>query len=129
MIRILILDDDKGRHAVFARRFLNHNVTHVENIDSFLKALEGEPFHYIFLDHDLNDHGTQSVYEDHYGSVHEFTGVDAAKAVAALPASRTPHTVVVHSWNVPGAQAIAATLRDTGHDYQVIIEPFNPNAT
>lgn len=36
--------------------------------------------------------------------------------------SRVPERVTIHSWNPPGAQRMAALLRDAGH--QVLVKPY-----
>ena len=117
-MRILFLDDDKVRHDAFAKQFAHDDRVHVTNYADFEIALAGDKFDGIFLDHDLNDFGRNSVISDGgmYGSHYDYelTGVDAARLIVRLPAEKIPGTVVVHSWNPGGADNIANILRDAG---------------
>lgn len=99
-MRFLVLDDEQYRHDEFERRFRGHDVVHARTVAEAIGALSGERFDQVCLDHDLgDDHGT---------------GQDVADHIAAMPRDRSPRTVVVHSFNPPGARRMLATLKETG---------------
>lgn len=104
MIRILILDDDLGRHAQFRDRLNSHGIvgTHVETADECIKQLQKNgPWDVCFLDHDL---GGQTFVHSGVG-----TGYEVASWIAANP-KKCPRNVIVHSFNPSGAQNMLHVL-------------------
>ena len=124
-MRVLILDDDEARHARFAKWFAGYDVHHVYTISEFEKKITGGKFDAVFLDHDLNDYGKNSVVYNGYTTV-ELTGFEAAKTLTFLPQELRPTQVFVHSWNPDGAKMMVDLLESTG--FNVIRWVFDPKA-
>lgn len=109
-LKVLFLDDDPFRHDN-AKGWLESivsgahlDLTHVRNVEEFVKAFLKEDFDLICLDHDLQDF--------HYkGEVDEQTGREAARAIVS---EGFDGGVIVHSWNPDGADAILQILKDGG---------------
>jgi hypothetical protein len=118
MTRLLFLDDDQGRHAIFARRakkLLANRSHQVWQTSSPVKAIEiarregmaGQPLDAIFLDRDLGQ---------------SQTGESVARALIDFPTRLRPRRVVVHSRNFFRAPVMVRELRKAG--YKVIRAPF-----
>jgi hypothetical protein len=105
MHRFLFLDDDNQRHMTFTKRYWDNERVHVNTFERFCDAINGPKFDVIFLDHDLNDFGENSIENGTYGT-RELTGYDCC----------------IHSWNTPGATRMAAYLKDFG--FSVVVDPF-----
>jgi CheY-like chemotaxis protein len=128
-LRILVLDDDDGRHTSFKKWLSEYDdleVVHVTNSHGATSALSnGDQFDIVFLDHDLNDFDYSSTVNNGYGWV-EATGADVARFIATvLNVEKRPKMAVVHSWNPPGAEMMCNILRDA--DIKVKRWTFNPN--
>lgn len=105
-MRVLILDDEKYRHEVFAAEYdAEHAVYHAYTYEEFVSLLDSD-YDVIFLDHDLGS---------------EATGVDAAKAL--VDSGRKPRMVIIHSLNPSGASKIRAHLTD--NNYKCALAPFS----
>lgn len=103
-MRILFLDDDEMRHDKFGSESVSHDITHVRTVEQAIKAFEKEPFDLICLDHDLGGM--------HYvPSEDPTTGYHVAAHIAA---KGTNAEVIVHSYNVIGAQRMVNKLKDAG---------------
>lgn len=107
--KILILDDDQGRHDGFTKIFPQDQVTHALDYDQFRDALPLGPFDLVCLDHDLG--GTA----DPDGNVVlRKSGMDAAQALVDLPPQLRPKQVLVHSHNTSASPKMVQVLRDAG---------------
>jgi len=102
-MKLLFLDDDKLRHKLFLRKFLEHEVVAVYTAADAITVLEQQAFDAVFLDHDL---GGKTMVDSHGG---EPTGFTVAKWLTANP-HRMPPRVFVHSYNPVGAQNIKAII-------------------
>jgi hypothetical protein len=121
MHRFLFLDDDNQRHMTFTKRYWDNERVHVNTFERFCDAINGPKFDVIFLDHDLNDFGENSIENGTYGT-RELTGYDCCVMLAKLPDDKRPNLVIIHSWNTPGATRMAAYLKDFG--FSVVVDPF-----
>lgn len=98
-MKILVLEDDTSRLSYFMENFYKHDLTLIENADSAIEYLSNQEFDCIFLDHDL-------------GEGNGF-GADVASYLYSHPENPNNNvTIVIHTWNVPGAKAIKAKLPD-----------------
>ena len=120
MPRTLILDDDPERHKAFEKALKDHDRVHVDNYFDAVQQLAGAPFDYVYLDHDLGDHNDKSKVQGTYGG-YEMTGNDVVDWMVDNMQQR-PGTVVVHSWNFPGATRMMQKLQDAG--FKAIRAPF-----
>lgn len=102
-MKILILDDDKGRHVLFNKNFSHHDITNVYTAQEAIAALAADMFDAVFLDHDL---GGQTFVSSEGP---EETGNTVAKWLVKHP-DRKPKHIHVHSLNPDGAQNIANKL-------------------
>jgi hypothetical protein len=110
-MKILILDDDDGRHKIFAKLLRGHEVTHARRYSDFYKSVSNGPSKLVYLDYDLHiANGSPSMYKTKSGAYKPFTGLDAAKLLAAVPKKQRPDFVIVHSMNESGAKKIMAVL-------------------
>ena len=106
--RMLFLDDEDWRHKLADERYASRfDVTHARTVNQFRRDLEFGEFQAVSLDHDL-------------GTV--LTGMSAARDLCALSSGKRPNVVIVHSWNVPAADAMVVELERSG--YRVIRKPF-----
>ncbi len=122
LMRILILDDSKQRHKVFAQNLIgNELVKHCYTYDEFCDTLMAyEKFDVIYFDHDLNFEEHKSV--DKYGN--ELTGYHAALVLSELP-EKYPDKVIIHSFNSVGAKNIEQALKI--FDIRCVKVPFSVN--
>jgi CheY-like chemotaxis protein len=116
-MKILILDDEQGRHDWFRMVLVDqdgHEVLHAKNSLEFKELFTSHsPFDMIFFDHDLGEE-----IHDMYGKM-EITGENVARWMTKQPQEMWPETCIVHSWNIVGAQRIFNTLRDVGLNVRV----------
>jgi CheY-like chemotaxis protein len=117
MKRILILDDDENRHAVFRERLSPCFRVHVFTAQEAIRQLETSPiFDIVSLDHDL---GIQQ-----RDGVDPGTGMDVAEFINLhLPRDKHPKLVFIHSWNKPAANEMANLIREVG--ITVIVKEFS----
>jgi CheY-like chemotaxis protein len=104
-MRILVLDDEPARHALFRQVFRGHEVaeaTTAEHAVNFLRI--AVTYDIVSLDHDLGPSP---------GS-----GLDVARRIAGMPENIRPRQVLVHSANPVGAQAMLDTLLRAGVNAQ-----------
>jgi CheY-like chemotaxis protein len=110
-MKILILDDDDGRHKIFAKLLRGHEVVHARKYSEFYKSVSNGPSRLVYLDYDLDiANGSPSRYKTKSGVTKAFTGLDAARLLAAMPKKQRPHFVIVHSMNESGAKKIMDVL-------------------
>jgi CheY-like chemotaxis protein len=102
-MKILILDDDKGRHTLFNRNFIGHTITNVETAADAISALRITLYDAVFLDHDLGGH----TFVESNGP--EETGYTVAKWMVENP-DRKPKIIYIHSFNPTGAANIQSIL-------------------
>lgn len=106
-MRILVLDDEPARHELFKAAWGKHDITHAWTADEAEKALDGNRFNLVTLDHDL-------------GPASRGNGLRVARHIAQMPEDRQPYKVLVHSANPVGAQAMIDALLRTSIDVQRI---------
>lgn len=111
MSKILILDDDQGRHTQFKRNMIGHVLTHVETVDGCILALETEEYDYVCLDHDLG--GKQMVMSGR-GTGYEVAQWMAKTTINEEWKHRMPLQVFVHSLNPAGRKNIVGELKSAG---------------
>lgn len=125
-MRVLILDDDPKRHAVFASHFAGHDVTHTTKFSDFCTAMQGPQFDLVHLDHDLADFCKDNIDHDGMYGSREWTGLDAAWFITCeVPPERQPIRAVIHSWNPAGALRMRQMLQERS-SIPVTYEPFQP---
>lgn len=107
-MRYLILDDEDHRHQLF-ETVLGQGCVHAYRFKEFQSALAAcTPQTCILLDHDLDL--LMDSDQDENGV--DFTGLDAARLVVALPIHARPRLVLVHSLNDEGAEEMVRVLRE-----------------
>lgn len=122
-MKILFLDDDPDRHTRVAAALAKHTLTPVCKATEAFKALQGDKFDIVFLDHDLGDFEVPETTFAGYGRV-SLSGADVAIAVADLPKEKHPDLVVIHSANPDGAKSIASLLNSRAPSIPVILAPI-----
>jgi len=107
--RVLILDDDPGRHDAFNLMLPDAQVFHTYTAGQAIRALKKNPtFDVVFLDHDLPKS------QELVGVRDPGDGLQVATFIAdQLDPSRIPHQIVIHSWNKAGSRAMARALKKT----------------
>lgn len=114
MERVLILDDDKGRHDKFKRKLIGNEVCHCYTADEAIEALKNnEPYDYIFLDHDLSTE---------FEKPGKGTGYEVANWIANHPQKTAKKRIMIHSLNNIGAAAMMKRLGDV--DIRASYIPF-----
>ena len=115
MARILILDDDANRHEQFAKKYIGEELVHVTVAAEAINYLQyGNPFDYIFLDHDLG--GMQMVESG------EKTGYEVAEWLSNNPEYKPHMSVILHSLNPVGRKNMCNVLKKA--NIHVIESPF-----
>jgi len=99
--RILVLDDDKGRHRAFQHALIGTIMEHVYTAEEAIRMLESHPWDIFFCDHDLGD---KVMVASGKG-----TGYEVAEWLRDNP-HRMPKQIIVHSFNPVGAQNIKNVL-------------------
>ena len=114
MPRVLVLDDDDARHAVFDQILPDCSVLHVYTAQQACKVMfDSEPFDLACLDHDLGmfDHRPDNCLVP-YADVG--TGTDVAEFIATiLPSRKYPRKIIIHSWNPVGVRRMLQALWPT----------------
>jgi len=123
-MRILIVDDMDERHDAFAAALASlegAEVVHARTYAESIQCLDGPGFDLIFLDHDL---GNECVVQGEFAGK-PLTGLDIATHITLyLRKPQWPSSVIVHSMNPIGAEAIVTHLR--GFGIQAQRWAFNP---
>lgn len=96
-MRVLILDDEPARHALLGMKWAAHTVVQAWTASEAIRALNGEVFDVVSLDHDL-------------GPASRGDGDRVARYITTMPPARRPAIALVHSSNPVGAKAMAQTL-------------------
>jgi CheY-like chemotaxis protein len=103
-MKVLFLDDDKGRLKKAEILFVNDELIKVETAEQAIEILEkNSPFDLVSLDHDLG--GEMFCPSD------EVSGFAVAKYISQMPKDKLPKKVVVHSFNPDGAQKMMDVLQ------------------
>lgn len=105
---VLFLDDMTWRHQEFSRiadYITDLLVTPVYSAAAAIKALNGEIYDQVFLDHDLSP---EDVMMEPDGSSSTATGMDVVQHILTM--QRPPLQVIVHSCNAPAAARMASRL-------------------
>lgn len=102
-MKILILEDDKGRIEKFREIFKNHDLTVTSVVSSCIQALEMNDYNCLYLDHDLDG----KVFVDSFGDIP--TGWRVAKWLAEHK-DRQPKMIVLHSLNQKGTENMEKEL-------------------
>lgn len=102
-MRILVLDDEPARHALFAAAWKGNDIVHAWTAGEAEKALDGKRFDLVTLDHDL-------------GPASRGNGMRVARHIVQMSEEKRPPHVLVHSSNPPGAEAMVDTLQRAGID-------------
>ena len=90
-MRIIVLESDEVRISCFRQKLIGHVVFYVRTALEAINLLnKHEPFDQIYLDHCSN-------------------GCEVAEWISKHDGKR-PYRVVIHSFNVPGAQNILTLL-------------------
>jgi CheY-like chemotaxis protein len=101
-MRILVLDDNHSRLAIFRRKLIGAAVTCVEYVPDCIREIEdNEPFDIIFLDHDL---GGKIYVPSGPG-----TGYEVAQWLKNHP-EKMPGKVILHTCNENGAACMMSEL-------------------
>lgn len=127
-MRVLFLDDDKQRHAIFLEWCAEFDIVpdRVFDADAAADALKKSVYDVCFLDHDLA--------EEHYGALGEKKG-DGTALVRWMVADGNRHLIpkliVVHSYNPDGAKRMLNLLLEMfSHwgvvDTTAVWNPFGP---
>lgn len=122
--KLLFLDDDPHRHALFSNFFAKNDhvqIDHVTTCDEACEALEAVKYDVAYLDHDLS-------VKDNYcepGSItHAKTGSDVAKYIVEnLSSANIPTLIIIHSFNPVGAKYMQDLFNDK--DIKNIWRPFD----
>lgn len=118
-IRVFLLDDDKRRHAWFARRFKGDHLDISEDVKGALELLDANLYDAIFLDHDLlPEHYNSELTDD------ERTGYAVALWLAARPDRQRASTIMVHTRNADGAMRMVEELRRAGRQAEYVPFPL-----
>jgi len=103
-MKILVLDDDRGRLKQFMEKLIGHDVCCVETAQEAIRKLkEEEIFDYAFFDHDLGG----KVFVESGGQ--DFTGWDVAVWLTQN-IEKQPKKIVIHSFNPAGAANMKSLL-------------------
>lgn len=108
-MRVLIVDDAPIRHKHFDIWFAGYEIVHCYGYHDTARALGGQRFDHMQLDHDL---GQERVGDRDPVTGREYDGKDIAKLVAALPQEKKPKLAIVHSYNAAGAEEMVHILKD-----------------
>lgn len=118
MVKILILEDDPNRVDIFRATLGDrHSLAFAETAAAAIAAINSTPFDVIFLDHDLG--GQTYVAESD-----ENTGSEVVRHLAYACGGGRETPIIIHSMNLPAAQAMQKNLLAAGyrHVYQI---PFS----
>ena len=111
-MRVLFLDDNERRCESFLATCRPATAcTVVTTAQAAIEALGNTVYDVVFLDHDL---GGAAMAASGPG-----TGYEVAQFIAEM--DNRPRTVIIHSWNPAGAQAMRRCLREK---CDVIVFPF-----
>ena len=113
-MRILVLDDDQYRLAVFKMRFNNETVTLAKTANEAIIALASKAkFNCAFLDHDLGPKSKD--------------GLAVARYITEMEHNKQPSLVVIHSHNHYRASEMALALTEAGVKSQIAPFALSPS--
>jgi len=122
-VKILFLDDRKARHDAFLKANIGRSIDQAWDYEGAAKLLEANsPYDVVHLDHDLSWRQQNYFCMGAPEPPDEKNGTDVANFIASLPADKHPKMAVIHSFNPPGAQRMAAILRQVG--ITCVVHPF-----
>ena len=114
MKKILVLEDNPNRIAIFKTHLVNHDVDYVDIAWDANKLLNENIYDIIYLDHDLGGH-VYVVDDDING-----TGYDVAKVI---PETENKNArIIIHTYNPVGYQRMSAALNEYNIKYAYV--PF-----
>lgn len=109
-LRILILEDDKGRTATFFSKLSRHTLVFVATAADAISLIKNEVFDVIFLDHDLGGETFVSVEDRN-------TGSEVIRLlVSGNEITKRPY-IIIHSLNTPAADSMQKTLVNNGFEF------------
>jgi hypothetical protein len=117
-MKILILDDLKIRHDIFAERYQGNELVHCYTYTSLIKELDNQ-FDIIHLDHDLGEGVQADTYEGYNGNQIAYNGMDVAVEIAKRGFDGQ---IIIHSLNPEGSRRMRHTIGKAG--IKVIWDPF-----
>ena len=119
--KLLFLDDDENRHVEMKKRVplamdASTETIYVYTVEECIDALENKgPFDLVMLDHDL---GGRVYVKEVIG-----TGTEVAEYIRdKLDKDKRPSSIIIHSWNPPGAKRMREIL--SGCVKNVVCVPF-----
>jgi len=121
-MKIFIFEDNPERIKTFAKWFIDDYFVIVNNCKTATTLLQHEKFDFIFLDHDVGDESKNHSKNDPSFGYWQNTGSEVASVMYNTLNTETP--IVIHSWNVDGANNMAGVLECNKHKAKVVIKPF-----
>jgi len=116
-MKILFLDDDPVRTKKARRCFAKDKLHEAETAKQAIMLLEKHsPYDAVSLDHDLGG--------NIYCPSDEVSGFAVAEYISKMPKEKMPKQVVVHSFNLSGAENMRKVLQGI---VPVVKRPFNLN--
>lgn len=108
-MRILFLDDNAERHEYFREITIGQDVTYVWNAAECISTIEqNDKFDLFCLDHDLA--GAYLLQDDKANS-----GTEVAEWIHyKLSKDKYPEKIIIHSWNIHGAERMMKLIEPTG---------------
>jgi CheY-like chemotaxis protein len=106
LMSVLIVEDNPERIKKFRRGLIGASVTNLTTARAAIRWLEDHASRLIFLDYDLDDHGTPIKESG--------TGGEVAMWMSKHPRKFSHSLVVIHSLNDHGAQKMFDVLHKEG---------------
>lgn len=106
-MKILVLDDDETRLQAFKDKLVGHEVLTATTAQEAIESLKSTMFDAVFLDHDLG------------GQIYQASGPETGYEVAVWlrdNPERKPQSIVIHSFNAPGARNMLAVLPEAVYE-------------
>ena len=100
-MRILVIDNEKARLKVFKQKLIGNVVDCAEKASEAIEMLKNNMYDLVSLDHDLTDQVFQPSGPG--------TGFEVAQWLVDHK-DRKPRRIVIHSFNIAGAQNILTIL-------------------
>lgn len=110
-MKVLFLDDNPVRKRMFKSSVPFATCCALSS--TCITLLESEDWDYLFLDHDL---GGQTFVD----SSREDTGMEVVRWLAQREPRKPLKRIIVHSFNVPAANRMVATLKNLGYDVRYV---------
>jgi len=119
-LRVLVLDDERGRHDWLAERFKRDHFDSAFEPAEAIELLTSNRYDAIFLDHDLLPHH----YRNQQEPDDERTGYAVASWLAANAGKHSVARIIVHTRNADGAWRMVSLMRDAGLTAEHIPFPY-----